>query len=350
MMKHVVLLSMMIGMLISPLRAQFTVLFVDDSEDTFGNAELFASSLDSLGVSYFYFNAQDSAASPADTLMANYDLVIWHTAGEGSGDPLWLWNELDEDNANLISYLNGGGNLWLVGLDFMFDRYGTAPDTFAVGDFPYDYLGVSSYDVQSYGDDGNLGVPYVYADTASAIEGLDSLTWIFSTQWWVDGVTPVAEASTIYSMGDPSYVFYEKPTGILYDADSFETLTFFFDLSLAEEFSMIKNTTAAVIDYFDVVDSTTSIQYFPATAFNVFPNPATNHLSMEVELPVAETASVSILNLQGQVVDQLLAEQKLSAGVHRFDWTLEESLPTGLYLLQLDLGTQSQAKLIEVRK
>lgn len=332
----------------APVQAQLSVMFVDDSEDTFGNAELFASSLDSLGVSYLYFNAVDSAASPADTLMANYDLVIWHTSGEGG--PLWFWNQLDEDNANLISYLNGGGNLWLVGLDFLYDRYDTAPDTFAAGDFVYDYLGVSSYDVQSYGDDGNLGVPYVYADSTSAIEGLDSLTWIFSTLWWADGVTPVAEASTIYSMGDTGYVFYEKPTGILYDADSFETLTFFFDLALAEEFSMIKNTTSAVLEYFDTEDSTVSIEVFPATAFSVYPNPATNHLSMEVEIPAAETASVSILNLQGQVVDLLLREQRLTAGVHRFDWTLEESLPAGLYLLQLDLGTQSQAKLIEVRK
>ncbi|MDP5169537.1 MAG: T9SS type A sorting domain-containing protein [Bacteroidia bacterium] len=349
-MKQFILLTSLIGMLMAPVRAQISVMFVDDSEDTFGNAELFASSLDSLGISYLYFNALDSAASPADTLMAKYDLVIWHTSNVGSGGPLWLWNQLDEDNANIVSYLNGGGNLWLVGLDFLFDRYNTAADTFAAGDFPYDYLGVSSYDVQTYADDGSLGVPFVYADTASAIEGLDTLSWIFSTMWYADGVTPVAEASTIYRMGDASYVFAEKPIGILYDADTFETLTFFFDLALAADFSMIKNTTSAVIDYFSTVDSTTSIQDFPATAFTLFPNPATNHLSMEVVLPFAEIGTVKLVNLQGQVVEVLLADQKLSAGAHRFDWTLNESLPDGLYVLQFNLGTHSTAKLVQVSK
>jgi hypothetical protein len=34
----------------------------------------------------------------------------------------------------------------IIGKDFLYDRYGTAPDTFAVGDFVYDKLGISSYD------------------------------------------------------------------------------------------------------------------------------------------------------------------------------------------------------------
>ena len=71
---------------------------------------------------------------------------------------------------------------------------------------------------------------------------------------------------------------------------------------------------------------------------------------MEVVLPFAEIGTVKLVNLQGQVVEVFLADQKLSAGAHRFDWTLNESLADGLYVLQFNLGTHSTAKLVQVSK
>ncbi|RMG72625.1 MAG: hypothetical protein D6722_05140 [Bacteroidetes bacterium] len=53
--------------------------------------------------------------------MEAYDLVIWQTGADGND--LWLWNGRDEDNGNLKAYLNGGGRLWLIGTDLLYDRY-----------------------------------------------------------------------------------------------------------------------------------------------------------------------------------------------------------------------------------
>ena len=91
---------------------QMKGLYVDDSDDTFGNAELFAAALDSAGYSITYFNSVDSAASPTDLVMNQYDLVVWMTSSDGGG--LQLWNGVDEDNASLEAYLDGGGKLWII--------------------------------------------------------------------------------------------------------------------------------------------------------------------------------------------------------------------------------------------
>ena len=113
-------------------RSHVCALFVDDSADEFGNAEYFHAGLASICYDATYYNAVDSAAGPSDLYMNNFDLVVWHTSSDGA--ELLFWNGIEEDNASLESYLNGGGNLWLVGNDFFFDRYGLAPVAFSAGE------------------------------------------------------------------------------------------------------------------------------------------------------------------------------------------------------------------------
>ncbi|HEX7401948.1 MAG TPA: hypothetical protein VF369_07195, partial [candidate division Zixibacteria bacterium] len=71
--------------------------------------------------------------------MAGYGAVIWFT-GE-------CWQNSQTltatDEANLGAYLDGGGRLFLSGQDYFYDRYPSA-GSFSPGQFPYNYLQVSS--------------------------------------------------------------------------------------------------------------------------------------------------------------------------------------------------------------
>jgi len=78
------------------------------------------------GYSFAEYFTHDSASSPSRELMNNYNLVLWYTANDGTG--AYLWNGNDSDNEDLKQYLNDGGMLWIAGNDFLYDRYGKAPD------------------------------------------------------------------------------------------------------------------------------------------------------------------------------------------------------------------------------
>jgi hypothetical protein len=96
-----------------------------------------------------YFNSLDSFSLLMTVYLSKFDLVIWQTSNDGT--QLSLWNKNDPENSHLKAYLNQGGKLWIGGLDFLFDKYGAAPKTFSEGEFAYEYLGLNSYDVQTYG-------------------------------------------------------------------------------------------------------------------------------------------------------------------------------------------------------
>ncbi len=324
-------------------QAQLSILFVDDTDDAFGNAAYFASALDSLGYAYTYYNAPDSAAAPLDTYLAGFDLVIWHTSTDDGG--LWFWNGLDEDNTRLKTYLDNGGNLWVVGNDFLFDRHGAPAITFQAGDFVYDYLGLSSYDVQAYGSDGGLGVPQASPDTAQPITGLDTITWQFATLWWADGVSLRDSATAIYRMGDASYVLADSVMGAWYDNGSSKVLSFFFDLSLANNFAQIKGTTGAVVSFFEsvITDSSTAISnpLLAANSLKVFPNPVQDQMNFQFELTQASQCSAELTDFQGRHLATLFGSKQLPAGVHSFVWNGTSNLPTGTYFLAVKAGNHS---------
>jgi hypothetical protein len=56
-----------------------------------------------------------------------------------------------------------GVPIWFIGTDMLYAYYPTVPTTFTVADLPYTVMGVESYDLQSYGDDGGEGCPLIDA-------------------------------------------------------------------------------------------------------------------------------------------------------------------------------------------
>ena len=318
--------------------AQLSILFVDDSNDNFDNSVVFRNAVTASGFESILYNVPDSSSGPSVQYMFNFDLVIWHTSSIGNG--LELWDGTGQDNENIKGYLDGGGMLWLVGLDFLFDRYGVAPATFQEGDFVNDYLGVSSYDVQSNGDDGGLGVPLVYPDENTSISGLNTLTWTFETSWWVDGVTQNENAEVVYRMGDESYIFAEQPCGIYYEAEDFKTLTYFFDLAQVANEDMLGETVLAVLNHFNelVLDVTAPETYLKE--LSVYPNPARSGVTLTFTLNESLEVTVEMVDIQGKPIASLMERASLPPGINKIQLSLPEYLPPGMYVLKVNAGNK----------
>jgi hypothetical protein len=333
------LFLLFVAMNFTNLYGQMSVLFVDDSDDTFANAEYFHAALDSIGYNATYYNAVDSAAGPSDLYMNNFDLVIWCTLSDGA--ELLLWNGLEEDNASLKSYLNGGGRLWLIGNDFFFDRYLFAPIDFSAGDFAYDYLGVASFEAESFNDDGGLGVPTLLPDANAVIPGLNDLTWLYPTLWYVDVVSLTDDATPVYRMGDANYTFADSISAAYHDNGTFQVLTYFFDITQVGSFDMLKANLLPVMTFFEGMISDNNDILPSNLNTKLFPNPTSSELNLEITLEDASKVSISLLNVYGQAIATLMPVQQREAGKNVFQFNLDPSIANGYYFLKINVDDQS---------
>jgi hypothetical protein len=327
----------------SPSFGQFRVLFVDDSGDAFGNAEYLASALDSLGYESVYIDAIGSATSPTAEQMGEFDLVIWHTSSWGLG--LQLWNGADADNAELIIYLSQpNANLWLIGNDFFYDRYGGAPVTFQTGDFAYEFLGISKYKVQSYADDGGFGVPLAATAPGQPISGLTDINWQFSTLWYADGFELRTEATPVYLFGDNSYSLSGTPTGVWYHpAGGARVLTYGFDLALANNFDLIKSNVDSVLTWWQSELSATQVPALDISSVKTTPNTFSDHLEIRVTALQTAPVSVRICRADGQLVAQVANQETALAGEEKvWQWQAPAGLPDGMYFCTVQSGRQVQ--------
>jgi hypothetical protein len=131
---------------IGPAAPKADVLLVDDDHSnlypTFTDVtSYFTAALTANGYTYDIFEvpAVDAGDGPDAATMAGYPVVIW-SCGES-----WQLSQTltPTDEANLATYLDGGGSLFLSAQDYFWDRYSSA-GSFSPGQFPYDYLGVTS--------------------------------------------------------------------------------------------------------------------------------------------------------------------------------------------------------------
>ncbi len=294
------LLAFMLCISLMTFAQDLSILVVDDSKDDFDNTALITAGLDNGGIGYDLFDTGAELASPTAEFMADYDLVIWHTSTDGVG--LYFWNANDEINGELALYLSDGGNLWVMGNDFLYDRYLT-PYAFAEGEFAYDFLGIQSYDAQTNIDDGGLGVPSVTPSAEQPVTGLADIDWMFATLWYGDAVTGREGSVPIYDMnGDASYPLLGATAGLWYDNGTSKCLSFFFDLALASDQSIIDNTVSSVVTFFSGLISSTAELETSATALSVFPNPSSDFIHLSFEEFSATAYRYEVVNQLGQII------------------------------------------------
>ncbi|MCB0704029.1 MAG: T9SS type A sorting domain-containing protein [Saprospiraceae bacterium] len=329
------------------LNAQLSILFVDDSADAYMNSTILTDGFDAAGISYTLFDAQTEGYSPDLATMSNYDLLVWHTSSWGQD--LYLWNGIDQVNTDLAAYLSGGGNIWLIGNDFLYDVYGSPPVAFASGDFEYDYLGIESFDVESYTNDGNTGVPFVEPATGQPIPNLDNIDWIFSTLWYGDGVSPRLETVPVYSMGGSGYALEGTPCATWYDNGSSIALTYFFDLALASTTELAGSNIETVISFFESQIMTDAVEIaIPLANVEIAPVPASTYSQISFTLDTKTDLTISVYDLLGRQVEQLTNIQSFAAGQHSLDWIIPASLNAGLYFVQFQSPEGKSSHPIEI--
>ena len=324
----------------------FKILFVDDdnySSKKTDHVPRIEEGIEAAGYQYTYFNAADSAISPTADYMSQFDLVIWYAANDGVG--LQFWAGKDTVNTELKTYLDNGGKIWAMGNDIIYDRYGTPPDTFKTGDFLYDYFGIASYNVQSKKDDGGTGVPMLIRNPAQNIAFLDTIKWYFSSGglWYGDGCTPREGAVPIYFMGPDSYPLAGQAAAIYYDNGTSKALSFYFDPYYIDSKEHGVKLLKDVLHFFEnpvfnEVKASGNEGAVPK-AFALlqnYPNPFNPSTTFAFDLAKSAKANLSIYNLKGQKVGELV-NARLTAGHYTRVWNAA-NLPSGVYFARLQAG------------
>lgn len=321
-MKKTLLVFALLTIAFFPGFTQMSILLVDDSDDAFNHVEDFSAALDSLGWAHNTYDAAGTRTTPSINDLAIYDLVIWH-AGSDS-DSLSFWSRTDTANIPLATYLGAGGKLWVIGTDLLYDRHGGAPKSFLVGDFELDFMGLESYDLQSYVDDGSVGMPIANPSPLSPISNLPSLDWIFSTLWYVDGVTPFSGLGVpVYEMGDSGYMFAGHTCAVWADNNNSQVLSFFFNISQASTFNLMKDATEQVLNFFQSQVVATDPAAASFLHASLSPNPGTDRAALTMESPLAGNGQIRVFSAVGAEV--LAQEISVNAGANSFaleaqDW------------------------------
>ena len=242
-------------------QAQVSILLVNDNDSDADRVIELQTSLNNLGYSYVDYDAATAGGSPTAAFMNPYDLVIWYTGNDGSN--LHFWNGDETDNEEIKSYIDGGGMMWLQGLDFLFDRYGGAADTFVVGDFVYDYLGIEEYHAQSHwdndGENGYDGVPYFSVVEDNGIFTLDTIYWSFNTLWGVDALVQTDVATPLYIMGPPDYGYAGYVPALYLEKGDGKVMTFSIETARLDSQERLDTLFQQGLDFFDQFASGISV-------------------------------------------------------------------------------------------
>ncbi|MGA1582597.1 MAG: T9SS type A sorting domain-containing protein [Saprospiraceae bacterium] len=325
-----------------PVKAQLlsSILFVEDTQDLFSNAEIIKADLDELtGGTYTLYNTFEEGQSPPLSLLQNHQLVIWYCGSDL--EDLYFWDGLDQDNQALAAYLELGGWLWLIGTDVLYDRYGPAPADFSPGEFVYDWLGIERYQLQTYADDGGIGLPYATPDPNAYIYGLDTLTWQFPTLYYVDGVLPREGVLPVYRMDVGGYVFRDSICGVYYPVHGIEgggVMSFFFDLALVSPADLRQQTLLFVLEFFDSIVKTKD-PILAGFGARLFPNPVSgSSCTLQLQMDDPQLVSCRLVDLSGRAVTSQLEFGRQQPGNLNLEIPFP-SLPPGFYVLEVTIGS-----------
>ena len=272
---------------------------------------------------FFVTHDVDAEGDPTLGLMAGFDAVIWNT-GQLQYNTIALATQ-----ANLVSYLDGGGKLFLSSQGIL-NSFGTAPN------FIRNYLRVLTMlqDRQALACTGTPGDPIgdglAFTTSGPFLDFADVLTPNTGGVVWLTG-----------HLGD---------VALHYDSGTFQTvfMTPAFELVPAAEQETIMS---RVLGWF--FPSTTDVK--PAAGAEPIqlalgqnaPNPFNGETSLHFAIPVSGPVSLEVFNVAGRRVAQLV-NRTLPAGVHTVTWngrdTKGSRVASGVYLYRLTAGGKSLTK------
>ena len=219
-----------------------SILLINDNDNITQNTDTFLVAMDNSNYSnYTYYDVASSGQMPASSFLSNFDIIIYYASTDGAG--LGIWDNGQNGNNAIKGFLTDGGRAWFIGSDILYAGAYSAPINFSQTSFAYEYLGLESYDSQSYGDDGGLGVSNVFTTATAPTSFPSTLGWTLGTLWWVDGVTPRVGTTNLYEMGPSNYPLYQAVCMTHYNDFLTNAMSTFFDPAL------ILGTTTNRIDF-----------------------------------------------------------------------------------------------------
>lgn len=217
--------------LCTTLASRAQLLFVNDNDYITYNTDTILHDLAAAGIAVDVYDVAAQGAPPTLAQMYDYPGVIWYCSGDGAG--LGLWNDV-QDLSDLAA---ANVPIWFIGTDMLYAGFGNTPVTFAATDLPSAVMGLQSYDVQSYGDDGGAGCAELDVTPAAASAFAPTVQWSFSTLWWVDGCTPAMDgADAIYTMGPMSYALQGYASMVHAHNNGQNVMSSFFDPALIDTY------------------------------------------------------------------------------------------------------------------
>ena len=275
------------------------IMFINDNDYITQNTDTFLLALQNSDYGTFtYFNAIDSSQMPSYADYEGFDLVIYYASTDGAA--LGLWDNGQAGNTALKSFLSDGGSAWIIGADILYDGGYVTPATIGNTDFAYEYMGLETYNVQSYGDDGGNGLPQVDFSNQTSTSFPDSLIWTFSTFWWADGVTPRPGATTIYKMGPSSYTLSGEVTMSHYYDFVTNVIGTYFDPALIDTPQNRINFINATLNYFTGFDLSANTLNEKDKYIKIYNNPGDKNLT--VESLFNENKTFEIISIGGAMV------------------------------------------------
>ena len=189
------------------------VLLVDD-DDGDSYESYFENALFASGYLYDVWDRYSQGSPPAGT-MANYNAVVWFTGDD-------YWSTLDStDQANLASYLDNGGSLFITGQDIGYDIGGTS---FYLNYLHANYL---TDDVNIYTLEGVPGDPIGDGLTIGISTGDGA-----NNQYWPSGISPRTQATTVFEYQSSTY-----DGGIKADTGTYRVVYFSFGYEAINNFN-----------------------------------------------------------------------------------------------------------------
>ena len=287
-----------------------------------------------LDYKYDIYNTAETDEFPDIHTLNEYSLVIWYTGNDGVD--LYLWDTSDivnyKFNAPLIDYIDNGGQVWLQGLDFLYDVVGDAPDTFETGQFINDYMGIGEYVAQSYVDDGGIGLSQMDIVPGNGICTITPIQWTYTTLWYADAISVTESTNTIYNLGPDNYIFADYFTAFNKWVGNGCIMTFTIETAKIDTRENTEELFYQVIEYFKLTTSVDEINNINI-GIVVYPNPTHNNIILH------RTYDTSISNGLFELYD-INGRKVLSRNVD-FAMDIEISLSgirQGIYIYNITSG------------
>ncbi len=326
----------------------FEILLVNDNNYDSDRYLVIDTTIANLGYVHDVYNTVVTGDRPDYLTLSNYDLVIWYTGNDGAD--LFLWNTTDTLNYkfynDLIHYIDDGGNVWLQGLDFMYDIKGGAPNEFSSGQFIHDYMGIKKYVAQSYVNDGNEGLPQLDVITYTGVCTFTPIKWVYSTLWYADAFDITSNTRPIYKMGPSSYLLNGYANSFLKKLKSGNVMTWAFETARIDTRVNTETIFDEVLQYFENIMGVDEIKNSNID-ISVYPNPSNDKVYFEYEIKNTSIIQFSLFDISGKQIN-LLNLGKQTTGKHFYAISKNKlNIISGIYFYQFNInGNSSTGKVV----